>query len=81
MGMFDSAIDSAMAKAGPMFDKLVQEFEAVRSNLQADTTQDAQVQQTNEALMHAVEALTAQTKALRVSIQAANKLAQAHPSK
>lgn len=79
--MFDSAIDKAMASAQPMFDKLVAEFEGVRTALGAETAQDAASQNTNDALIHSIEALTAQTKALRASIAAANKLARAHPAK
>ena len=81
MGMFDGAIDTAMAKAQPMFDELVKEFEGIHGALTADTAQDAQTQATNAALMQAVQANTAQIKALRATILATAKLAAAHPAK
>lgn len=79
--MFDGVLDKALATAQPMFDQLVKEFEAVHTALSAETAQDAQTQQTIEAQLHATQALTAQVKALRATIVAANKLAVAHPTK
>jgi hypothetical protein len=81
MGMFDGVLDKAMATAGPMFDKLVEEFEAMRATLTADTAQDAATQEAIEAQLQATQALTAQVHALRASIVAANKLARSQPTK
>lgn len=79
--MFDGVLDKAMATAGPMFDKLVQEFEQMRATLTADTTQDAATKEAIDAQIHATEALTAQVKALRATLVAANKLARAPAAK
>lgn len=81
MGMFDGVLDKAMATAGPMFDKLVDEFEAMRATLTADTAQDAATKASVDAQIHATEALTAQVKALRATMVAANKLARAEAAK
>jgi hypothetical protein len=79
--MFDGVLDKAMATAGPMFDKLVQEFEAMRATLAADTAQDVQTADAIDAQLHATDALTAQVKALRATLVAANKLARSQPAK